>query len=131
MPSLVRCTCWMHFHGDSPSASKLTETILSGTVPVFTMNIQYEAVPDWFKWEKISYFANVEGRNMTLFNGSMNVILNNKTDIAVKTQNVVENMDLFDWKTGVPFDVYMYKLQTKLYPSDGYAVKSKYSALKL
>jgi hypothetical protein len=33
--------------------------------------------------------------------------MKNKTDIIVKTQNVRDNMDLFNWETNVPFDVYM------------------------
>ena len=51
----------------------------------------------------ISYFANVE--NKTDFLDHMDKNLSNKTDIMVKTKNVLENRDLFDWQTLVPFDI--------------------------
>lgn len=85
------------------SANRLFDTLLSGTVPVFTLKDQYKSQSDFYDWDKISYFANVS--NETAFLEDMNKNLSNKTDIMVKTKNVLDNRDLFDWQTLVPFDV--------------------------
>jgi hypothetical protein len=33
------------------------DTILSGTVPLFTRREQYEVLPDWIDWKQLSYFV--------------------------------------------------------------------------
>jgi hypothetical protein len=112
-PSLSQALVGMHFPGDSPSASRLVETILSGTVPVFTTREQYEAIPNWIDWSQISFFADI--RNTTLFDLNMNVILSNKTNIMSKTAKLVKNRALFDWNTTFPFDLYMLQVQKMIY----------------
>ena len=98
---------WFGFHarGDTKSANRLFDTLLSGTVPVFTLKEHYHCQPDWYKWDILSYFADV--RNETKFLEDIDNMTKNKTDIIIKTQNVRDNMDLFNWKTNVPFDIYM------------------------
>lgn len=107
-PTLSQALIGMHFPGDSPSASRLGETILSVTVPVFTTKEQYESVPDWINWNKISYFADI--KNMTLFDKNMNEILSNRTDILMKTSHLESSKKLFDWTTAMPFEMYMVSL---------------------
>ena len=104
-PNLAQALLGFHARGDSISAARLFSIIMSGTVPVFTLKLQYEAQPEWYDWDKLSYFANVE--NKTEFLADLDKIMSNKTDIMVKTQNVLDNKDLFDWQTNIPFDVYM------------------------
>jgi hypothetical protein len=98
---------WLGFHarGDSLSADRLAGYLVSGTVPVFTLEGQYHAQESWYDWDKISYFSDVS--NQTSFDRDVHRIMSNMTDIMIKTQNVRDNMDLFDWQTNVPFDVYM------------------------
>lgn len=102
-PHLSQALVGLHCRGDSAGANRLFDILLSGTVPVFTENIQYFTQSDFYNWGMISYFANVE--NETEFLDHMDKNLSNKTDIMVKTQHVLENRDLFDWQTLVPFDV--------------------------
>ncbi|GFH53500.1 predicted protein [Chaetoceros tenuissimus] len=128
-PHVQEARVGMHFRGDTISASRLIDTILSGTVPVFTAKEQYLAVPDFIDWDKISYFANIE--NITEFNTSMNSILANRTDIDIKTRNVLQNQDIFDWQSGATFDMYMYYFQRWLYPNSTRLETSQFSALKL
>jgi len=128
-PNLSNALLGMHFEGDTPSASRLSETILSGTIPVFTTKEQYDSVPDFIDWDKISYFADV--KNRTRFVESLDLALTNETEIALKTENVMKNKAIFDWENGyVTFDVYMYMLQSRLYP-DTRAKSSHFSALKM
>eukprot|EP00979_Chaetoceros_neogracilis_P015493 scaffold6015_cov278-Chaetoceros_neogracile.AAC.12 len=104
-PNLSQAFLGFHARGDLISADRLFATMLSGTVPIFTLKPQYKSQPDWYDWDTISYFANVE--NKTTFFADIDKIMSNKTDIMVKTKNVLENRDLFDWHTNVPFDIYM------------------------
>ena len=53
----------------------------------------------------LSYFADVSSQDNFL--RDIDKIMSNKTDIMVKTQNVRDNMDLFNFQTNVPFDVFM------------------------
>ncbi len=111
-PHTSRAWLGLHARGDSVSANRLFDTLLSGTIPVFTLKDQYHAQPDWYKWDMISYFADV--RNETKFLDDIDNMMSNKTDIIAKTQHVRDNMDLFNWQTNVPFDVYMVSATTSV-----------------
>jgi hypothetical protein len=113
-PTLSNSRFGFHVRGDSYGANRLADTLLSGTVPIFTMKQQYTTVPDWFDWDKISYFADVT--NKTSFLASINDILADKEGYKTRLQNVLDNRDLFDWRTEAPFDTYMYMLQSHLFP---------------
>lgn len=113
-PTLSNSRFGFHVRGDSFGANRLADTILSGTVPIFTMKEQYTTAPDWFDWDKISYFADV--RNKTLFLASINYIVADKEGYKTRLQNVLDNRALFDWHTEAPFDTYMYMLQSHLWP---------------
>ena len=102
-PHLSNALLGFHPRGDGWSSNRLFDTLISGTVPVFTNHIQYGSQPQWYDWNMISYFASVQ--NKTNFIHSTKEILKNKTDIMVKTKNVLDNKDLFDWQTIVPFDI--------------------------
>ena len=100
----------------------------SGTIPIFTLREQFEIHPSWIDWKQISYFASVE--NSTVFKTTMDEILKDKEGIQRKNQAVLENMELFDFTTLVPFDTYMYQLQAYLYP-DTRKNSSRFGALIL
>jgi len=104
-PHLSQALLGFHPRGDTISAARLFDTILSGTVPIFTLEGQYQAQPEWYDWSQISYFADVKNENKFL--ADIGKIMNNKTDIMLKTQHILANMDLFNWQTNVPFDIYM------------------------
>jgi hypothetical protein len=113
-PTLSNSRFGFHVRGDSYGANRLADTLLSGTVPIFTMKEQYSTVPDWFDWDKLSYFADVT--NKSSFLASINSILADKEGYQMRLQNVLNDRDLFDWRTEAPFDTYMYMLQSHLFP---------------
>lgn len=102
-PHLSNAMLGFHLRGDGWSSNRLFDTLLSGTVPLFTNDLQYASQPQWYDWDMISYKVNVQ--NKTSFIHSTKEILKNKTDIMVKTKNVLDNKNMFDWQTIFPFDI--------------------------
>ncbi len=66
--------------------------------------------------------------NQTLFHMELDSILEDVELLKKKTQLVLDNRDLFDWNTIIPFDTYMYMFQAHIYPETR-VNSSKYSAL--
>jgi Exostosin family len=127
-PALAEARFGFHVRGDTYGANRLLDTLLSGTVPIFTHQEQYDLMPEWIDWSQLSYFAPVT--NKTTFLSSLHTILEDKEVSARKLKNVVKNSDLFDWETPIPFDTYMYMLQAHLWP-ELRRNESRYSALVL
>jgi hypothetical protein len=127
-PALAQSRFGFHVRGDSFGANRLFDTILSGTVPIFTMKQQYVINAEWFDWDKISYFADVN--NQTSFLESMQRIMNDPKGYEMRQRNVLLNRDLFDWTTAIPFDTYMYMLQAHLWPETRQN-RTRFTALKL
>ena len=127
-PALAEARMGFHVRGDSFGANRLFDTMLSGSVPVFTVEKQYNIVPDWYDWGQLSYFANVSDR--TSFLNALDGILENRDSVDTKLNTVLENRKLFDWTTLVPFDTYMYMLQAQLWP-ESRVNSSRFSALIL
>lgn len=115
-PALGNARLGFHVRGDTPGANRLIDNILSGTIPVFTMKEQYEVVPKWINWERISYFMDLEVLNETQFIKDLRAILKDTSTYNKKMEILMANRHLFDWTTLFPFDTYMYMLQTYLYP---------------
>jgi hypothetical protein len=129
-PTLAKSKFGFHVRGDTFGANRLMDTLLSETVPVFTMKEQYSVLPDWIDWDRISYFANVA--NQTEFLSSIARMAKDEPLYQQKYRNAVSNRDLFDWATQVPFDTYMYMLSSKLWPElVRRNATSRYSALIL
>lgn len=127
-PALAEARFGFHARGDTYGANRLIDTLLSGTVPIFTYQQQFDLMPEWIDWSQMSYFAPVT--NKTSFLGSLDKILADKEVSERKLHNVVMNSDLFDWETPIPFDIYMYMLQAHLWP-ELRRNESRYSALVL
>ncbi|GFH45317.1 hypothetical protein CTEN210_01791 [Chaetoceros tenuissimus] len=130
-PSLANSRLGWHPRGDTISANRLFDTLLSGTIPIFTDELQLRSHQNFIRWDMLSYFIQM-GPNKTqdYFLEALDAVLKNSTDMNEKTKNIIENRDLFDWDTLVPFDVYMYMLQSHLWPHTRIST-SKYSALIL
>ena len=127
-PALAQSRFGFHVRGDSFGANSLFDTILSDTVPI-TMREQYDIHPDWFDWDKISFFADVT--NKTVFVESVQRIINDKVGYELKLKNILLNKVLFDWTTDGPFDTYMYMLSQHLWPWLGRLNHTRYSVLRL
>jgi hypothetical protein len=114
-PALSNARYGFHVPGDTYGSNRLIDTLLSGTVPIFTVPEQYNVIPDWIDWTSLSYFANVSS-NQATFLTDIDDILADTNGYKEKKRNVVLNQDLFDWKTIIPFDTYMYMLSVHLWP---------------
>lgn len=113
-PGLAQAKFGFHARGDSFGSNRLMDTLLSGTVPIFTRAEQYDVLPSWIDWGIISYFADVSNR--TSFLESLEQIIADTDLYVVKQGNVQANRDLFDYNTLIPFDTYMHMLQCRLWP---------------
>lgn len=128
-PVLSQAKFGFHVRGDTFGANRLMDTILSGTVPIFTHRRQYEILPDWIDWKQLSYFADLS--NATIFLKMLNDIVADTQLYESKLQAVHANKKLFDYHSHVPFDTYIYMLQCKLWPELKRTQATKYSALIL
>jgi hypothetical protein len=115
-PALADAKLGFHVRGDTPGSSRLFDTLLSGTVPIFTLREQYHVLPDWFDWERISYFMDMRTLKEPTFVRELSAILNDTKTYQRKLDLVLANRHLFDWTGLYPFDTYMYMLQAFLYP---------------
>lgn len=126
-PSLAEAKLGFHVRGDTPSSSRLCDTVLSGTVPIFTLHEQYQVLPDWFDWERISYFLDMKTLEEATFVRKLSAIINDTEAYQRKLDLVLANRHLFDWTGLYPFDTYMYMLQTTLYPETAHDPTSFYA----
>jgi Exostosin family len=114
-PALANARFGFHVRGDTYGSNRLIDTLLSGTVPIFTWQEQYELLSDWIDWKMLSYYANVS--TQTTFISDIRRIAADQQGYEEKHKHVVLNRDLFDWKTTIPFDTYMYMLSVHLWPA--------------
>lgn len=131
-PALAQSRYGFHVPGDAGGSNHLIDTLLSGTVPIFTSDEQYAILPNWIDWKLLSVQVNMTTKDE--FTIGLEHILNS-TDYAMKSRHVLANRDLLDWRTGVAFDVYMFMFQRELLPGTVEAGKMfnpyNFSALKI
>jgi hypothetical protein len=106
-PALAEARFGFHLGGDSPGANRLIDTLLSGTVPIFTLESQRAVLPHWFDWDELSYFANASAPE-EYFLADVDRILADQEGYKKRLHNVLSHRYLFDWKGCGPFDTYMY-----------------------
>lgn len=130
-PALAQSRFGFHSRGDTFGSNRLMDTLLSHTVPIFTITGQYAILPNWIDWKQVSVYAPVT--NKSVFLSAIQEIAANESLYQTLYRNVVANSNLFDWTTLVPFDMYMYMLSCKLWPELAHnaAVESQYSAFIL
>lgn len=123
-PTLANAKLGFHVRGDSYGSARLVDTMLSGTLPIFTLRKQYLILPQWFAWKRISYFTDIkrlkqeaeESSPPSTFVKALKKILANEGEYQEKRNLMMAHLPYFDWKTTYPFDTYMYMLQAHLYP---------------
>ena len=131
-PSLAQSKYGFHVRGDTWGSQRLMDTLLSGTVPIFTSVNQYLVQPSWIDWTQLSELVNVSSKVVLL--QDVHRILRDTTRYHQLIQNIHQHRHLFDWTTLYPFDTYMYMLQAHLYPEtkhDPEKDKNPYTALRL
>jgi hypothetical protein len=145
-PALAESKFGFHAAGDTWGSQRLMDTILSGTVPIFTHLNQYEIVGKWIDWSQLSYYLPVHNNSSPTLNVTrrsvrplatqevflkrLQDILNDKEGYERRHKAVVEHIPLFDYATLYPFDTYMYLFQAELYPETRQR-RSRWSALRL
>jgi Exostosin family len=123
-PTLAEARYGFHVRGDTNGANRLMDTILSGTVPIFTTARQYQVLPEWINWRLLSVHINIRRASKDLFLSNIAKLVadtkksNEKSEYAQKLQHVIRNRDLVDWTTIIPFDQYLYALSCQLWPDD-------------
>ena len=114
MPWIAQSRFGFHVRGNTFGANRLFDTILSGTIPIFTFKEQYDILPQWIDWKSFSYFVNITTEEA--FIKSLDRILVDTEGYIKKLQNVLQHRDILDWHSGLPFDMFMYDFQRQLFP---------------
>lgn len=115
-PALAQAKFGFHVPGDTPGSNRLMDTILSGTVPIFTHEKQYGVLPSFIDWRKLSYFADIKADRKTLVR-SLRAIVQDERGYAKRRKAVLRNLKLFDFSTKLPFEMYMYHFSLLIYPN--------------
>jgi len=115
-PALAQAKFGFHVRGDTPGSNRLMDTILSGTVPIFTHEKQYGVLPSFIDWRKLSYFADIKADRKTLVR-SLRAIVQDERGYAKRRKAVLRNLKLFDYSTKLPFEMYMYHFSLLIYPN--------------
>jgi hypothetical protein len=149
-PALAQSKFGFHVAGDSWGSQRLMDTILSGTVPIFTSLEQYPIQGgDWIDWAQLSYYLPVHNYSKTAgmprtmyslepdttrssFLRALNKILEDEEGYQRRHEAVLRHRKLFDYTTLYPFDTTMYLFQAHLFPeSRRQTPHSRWSALRL
>lgn len=129
-PSLAQAKFGFHVQGDTLGSQRLMDTLISGTVPIFTHMGQYDILPSWIDWSSISFHANTD--TPAAFSRFLHRVLQDKEGYRSRMEHILLNGDLFDWTTAVPFDLYMYTFARQIVPEkQRKAATSPYSVLLL
>lgn len=122
-PALAQSKYGFHTRGDTLGSNRLSDTILSETVPIFTLPEQYDILPSWLDWRKLSVLLSLnDGKNKPQFLLALEGLLADTQGYMERFEAVRRHKDLLDWNTLHPFDLYMYNLQAELYPETRHPV---------
>jgi Exostosin family len=112
-PALAEAKYGFHVRGDTWGSTRLMDTILSDTIPLFTNEAQYEILPSFYPWKKISYLVNVTDHDA--FFESIDYILSRpESEYLEKKQLLKDKMHIADFKQPYQFDLYMAELARRL-----------------
>ncbi len=108
----------LHVRGDTFGSNRLWDNLLSETVPVFTQNEQYDVLPPFMPWRRMSVFANSFSEESFL--SDLHLILSNATAIynyekAKKFNIYVDARRAVDWSQKLVFELYMSAFQSFIF----------------
>jgi Exostosin family len=113
-PTLAQAKFGFHVRGDQLGSNRLADTVLSGTVPIFSLKKQFDVLPSWIDWDSLTYFADVS-KDQTTFLEQISTIYNDLEGYQQRRSAILSNRDLFDWRHSlVPFDTILYQLSINL-----------------
>jgi hypothetical protein len=129
-PALADAKFGFHVQGDTYTANRLFDTLLSESVPIFTRRLQYKLLPAWIDWKQISYYASVKKRDV--FFRALDKATADEDAYEVKLANVRRNQDLWDLEhSSVPLDMYLYQFQARLFPDTIVPIRTRFDILQL
>lgn len=144
-PALAHAKLGFHVVGDTLGSQRLMDTILCGTVPVFTNLDQFKVQGTWIDWKQLSYYlplnhkpeqrkskksaAQAKAIEQEFISG-LEAILNDHEGYQRRLKTVLDHIPFFDLSTLYPFDTFMYLMQANIYPETRQS-QSRWSAMIL
>ena len=124
-PALGQAKFGFHVRGDTWGSNRLMDLLLSGTVPIFTHQEQYNVLCDWIDWKRLSFYLPLKDIPKELFWEKLQTILNDEEGYQQRYETILASRHLFDHETIFPFDQFMHRLQIEIYP------ETKHRAIKI
>ena len=121
-PALAQAKYGFTAEGDTMGANRPMDTLLSGTVVLFTHELQYQVLPDFLPWRNMSYFLPVsswkEVHNITTqerFEADLQQLLRlPDDDYQKKRQTIAATRHLLDATQPYQLDLYLHQFALRL-----------------
>lgn len=105
-PAVAQAKYGFHPRGDTLGSNRIMDLVLSRTVPLFTNPVQYDILPNFVPWRKLSYLVNVSTK--LKFEESVTyVLLRPESEYEEKLRWIDEHLYIFDHTRIYQFDAYM------------------------
>ncbi len=105
-PAVAQAKYGFHPRGDTLGSNRVIDLVLSRTVPLFTNPAQYDILPNFVPWRKLSYLVNVSTKDC--FEESVAYVLSRpESEYQEKLRWIDEYMHFFDHSQIYQFDAYM------------------------
>lgn len=101
-PALALAKFGFHVRGDTWGSQRPVDAILSGTVPMFTDEKQYEIVPPWLPWRNVSVLIDISDE--AHFEASLRESLPRYEAVKAAMDAWASSVD---WEVGGPFEPFM------------------------
>ena len=105
-PALAQAKYGFHVRGDTWGSNRIIDLALTGTIPLFTNEAQYEVLPDFIPFRDFSYLVNVTSKEA--FYESLKVILKEPESEYIRKRDRLEQYRMYyDHSHIARFDGYM------------------------
>ena len=105
-PALAQAKYGFHPRGDTLGSNRIMDLVLSRTVPLFTNPAQYDILPDFVPWRKLSYLIDVSTKQK-FEESAVYVLSRPESEYQEKLKRIDEHMHIFDHTRIHQFDAYM------------------------
>jgi Exostosin family len=112
-PALGAARYGFHVRGDTWGSNRLMDTIMSRTIPIFTNEIQYDILPPFYPWRRVSYIVDVSNRD-TFKDAIHRIMERPESDYAEKLKIIDQNMHLLNHTQPYMFDRFMAEFAKEL-----------------
>jgi hypothetical protein len=112
-PALAMARYGFHVRGDTLGSNRLMDTIMSRTVPIFTERGQYDILPNFYPWKKVSYFVDVSDHE-SFSKGIDDLLGRPESEYRERLRVIEEHMHLLNHTQPFQFDGHMAELAREL-----------------